>query len=227
MSAAYEAWTRFNTFTKENEDAMEKYILEFVKRNAVLEKYKQALKKFFGSQDVLSLGAVSGNGKSETPAVVVKTEQVFSTEEVNVVNRGRGRGEFRRSRGRGNIVNRTEKSVQQNSVDRYGNVRKCYVCGSEYHLSPACPKNTNDYVNSADEEGKKEIETYAAVESPGTMSVLMTETICYAVLDTACSSTVCGVDWLRAYIQTLSEDEKSSIQEESSEATFRFGDGNM
>ncbi|KAK4305735.1 hypothetical protein Pmani_022381 [Petrolisthes manimaculis] len=262
MSAAYEAWTRFVTFTKVNEDAMEKYILEFVKRNAVLEKYKvsipkcilafklldnagldikdkqivltavsfsepekmfdsmqQALKKFFGSQEVLSLDAGSGNGKSETPAVVVKTEPVFSTEEVNVVNRGRGRGGFRRSRGRGNIVNRTEKSVQQNSVDRYGNVRKCYVCGSEFHLSPVCPKNTNVYVNSADEEGKKEIETYAVVESPGTMSVLMTETICYAVLDTACSSTVCGVDWLRAYIQTLSEDE-------SSEATFRFGDGN-
>ncbi|KAK4298165.1 hypothetical protein Pmani_029465 [Petrolisthes manimaculis] len=270
MSAAYEAWTRFDTFTKVNEDAMEKYILEFVKRNAVLEKYKvsipkcilafklldnagldikdkqivltavsfsepekmfdsmqQALKKFFGSQEVLSLGAGSGNGKSETPAVVVKTEPVFSTEEVNVVNRGRGRGGFRRSRGRGNIVNRTEKSVQQNSVDRYGNVRKCYVCGSEFHLSPVCPKNTNVYVNSADEEGKKEIETYAVVESPGTMSVLMTETICYAILDTACSSTVCGVDWLRAYIQTLSEDEKSGIQEESSEATFRFGDGNM
>ncbi|KAK4294458.1 hypothetical protein Pmani_032911 [Petrolisthes manimaculis] len=119
MSAAYEAWTRFDTFTKVNEDAMEKYILEFVKRNAVLEKYKvsipkcilafklldnarldikdkqivltavsfsepekmfdsmqQALKKFFGSQEVLSLGAGSGNGKSETPAVVVKTEPV-------------------------------------------------------------------------------------------------------------------------------------------------------
>ncbi|KAK4302495.1 hypothetical protein Pmani_025423 [Petrolisthes manimaculis] len=162
MSAAYEAWTRFDTFTKVNEDAMEKYILEFVKRNAVLEKYKvsipkcilafklldnagldikdkqivltavsfsepekmfdsmqQALKKFFGSQEVLSLGAGSGNGKSETPAVVVKTEPVFSTEEVNVVNRGRGRGGFRRSRGRGNIVNRTEKSVQQNSVDSF------------------------------------------------------------------------------------------------------------
>ncbi|KAK4317301.1 hypothetical protein Pmani_011614 [Petrolisthes manimaculis] len=119
-----------------------------------------------------------------------------------------------------------EMSAAYEAWTRYGNVRKCYVCGSEFHLSPVCPKNTNVYVNSADEEGKKEIETYAVVESPGTMSVLMTETICYAVLDTACSSTVCGVDWLRAYIQTLS-DEKSSIQEESSEATFRFGDGNM
>ncbi|KAK4298328.1 hypothetical protein Pmani_029323 [Petrolisthes manimaculis] len=37
---------------------------------------EQALKKFFGSQEVLSLGAGSGNGKSETPAVVVKTEPV-------------------------------------------------------------------------------------------------------------------------------------------------------
>lgn len=38
------------------------------------------------------------------------------------------------------MVNRTENSVPQNSADRYGNIRKCYVCGSEQHLSPACPK---------------------------------------------------------------------------------------
>ncbi|KAK4305604.1 hypothetical protein Pmani_022572 [Petrolisthes manimaculis] len=45
MSAAYDAWTRFDTFTKVNEDAMEKYILEFVKRIAVLEKYKVSIPK--------------------------------------------------------------------------------------------------------------------------------------------------------------------------------------
>lgn len=45
MSAAYEAWTRFDNYTKEKEDAMEKYILEFVKRNAVLEKYKVSIPK--------------------------------------------------------------------------------------------------------------------------------------------------------------------------------------
>lgn len=271
MSAAYEAWTRFDTYFKGKDDSMETYILEFVKRNAVLTKYKvsipkcilafklldnagldlkekqivltavsfsepdkmfasmqQALKKFFGSQEVLSLGAgASGSGKSETPAaaVVVKSEPVFNTEEVNVVSRGRGRGGFRGNTGRGNMVNRSERSAQRNSVDRYGNVRKCYVCGSLFHLSTACPKNV--YVNSNSEDVQKDAELYAVVESPAMMSVLMTECVSYAILDTACSSTVCGVDWLKMYTQTLSEEEKSSMKEVSSETTFKFGDGNV
>lgn len=249
MSAAYEAWTRFDSYKRGKEDTMEKYILEFVKRSAVLGKYKdkqivltavsfsdpdrmfdsmqQALKKFFGSQEVLSLGAVSGSSGSEIPAVVVKSEPVFNTEEVNVVTRGRGRGRFR-GRRRGNMINmmnKTEKNEQRNSADKYGNTRKCYVCGSEYHMSPVCPRNV--YVNTTNEKTKQEEESYTVVDSPGMMSVLMAETINYAILDTACSSTVCGIDWLKSYIQTLSEDEKLRIEENESETTFKFGDSNV
>lgn len=262
MSAAYEAWTRFNNYRKEKEDTMERYILEFVKRWTVLEKYRvsisksilafklldsaglnvkdkqivltavsfsepdkmldsmeAALKKYFGSQEVLSLGTASRE------CVVVKTEPVFNTKEVSVVTRARGRAGFRGGRGRDIFVKRNEKSGQKKFADKYGNVKKCYVCGSEYHLSPAYPRNV--YVNSASEEEHKAAESYAVVESPGMISVLMTESISYAILDTACSSTVCGTDWMKSYIQTLSEEEKSRIVEEESGTTFRFGDGNV
>lgn len=268
MSAAYEAWTKFDTYKKEKESTMEKYILEFVKRNAVLSKYKvvipncilafkildnagleikdkqivltavsfsepdkmfdsmqQALKKFFGSQEVLSLGANRTIGLSENSAIVVKSEPIFNTEEVNFAMRGRGQGEFRRGRGRGSVAYRSEKNGQKNYFDRNGKVRKCYVCGSEFHLSPACPKNV--YVNSSSEEANKEAESYAVVINHEVMSVLMTESICYAILDTACSSTVCGIDWLAMYIDTLSEEDKMKIEEEESETAFRFGDGNV
>ena len=79
-------------------------------------------------------------------------------------------------------------------------------------MSPSCPRNV--HVNIASEEVLQEAESYAVVESPGMMSVLMTESISYAILDTACSSTVCGVDWLKSYIQTLSEEEKMKTEEE-------------
>ena len=224
MSAAYEAWTKFDSYKKVKEDTMEKYILEFGKRNTVLGRYKvvipkcilasklldsaglevkdkqivltavsfsepdkmfdsmqQALKKFFGSQEGLSLSAVSRIRPSENPpAVVVKSEPVFNTEGVNVVTRGRGRGGFIGGRGRGYMANRREKSEQKNLVDRYGNIRKCYVCGSEYHLSPACPRNV--YVNNASEDVHKEAESYAVIESPGMMSVLMTESVTVVML---------------------------------------------
>jgi len=124
-----------------------------------------------------------------------------------------------------NMMNKTEKNEQRNSADKYGNTRKCYVCGSEYHMSPVCPRNV--YVNTTNEKTKQEEESYTVVDSPGMMSVLMTETINYAILDTACSSTVCGIDWLKSYIQTLSEDEKLRIEENESETTFKFGDSNV
>ena len=135
---------------KRKEGTMEQYILEFVRRNSALEKYKvsipkcilafklldcagldvkdkqivltavsfskpdemfdsmqKALKKFFGSQEVLSLGAGSGNSVSEPPAVVVKSEPVFNTEDVNVVTRKRGRGGIR---ARGSMGYRSERS---------------------------------------------------------------------------------------------------------------------
>jgi len=38
---------------------------------------------------------------------------------------------------------------------------------------------------------------------------------------------VCGIDWLKSYIQTLSEDEKLRIEENESETTFKFGDSNV
>jgi len=59
---------------------------------------------------------VSGSSGCETPAVVVKSESVFNTEEV--VTWGRGRGRFR-GRGRENVTNRTEKNGQRNSVDKW------------------------------------------------------------------------------------------------------------
>ena len=87
----------------------------------------------------------------------------------------------------------------------------------------SCPRKV--YVNSAKDDVDQSEESYAVVDGSGIMSVLMTESVCYAILDTACSSTVCGSEWLDMYIQTLSDDDKSRIVEEESDTTFKFGDG--
>ena len=82
----------------------------------------------------------------------------------------------------------------------------------------SCPRKV--YVNSAKDDVDQSEESYAVVDGSGIMSVLMTESVCYAILDTACSSTVCGSEWLDMYIQTLSDDDKSRIVEEESDTTF-------
>ena len=112
--------------------------VSFNEPEKMFDSMQQALKKFFGSQEVLSMSVESGNrpSVSESPAVVIKSEPVFNTEEVHVVTRGRSRG-FRGSsaRSRGNVYGgnrprpRYEKSEQKISYDRFGNMR-CYECGS-------------------------------------------------------------------------------------------------
>ena len=57
------------------------------------------------------------------------------------------------------------------------------------------------------------------------MTGIMLESFNYAILDSACTSTVCGIDWLKSYTETLSEEEVNQIVEEDSKTSFRFGDG--
>ena len=48
-----------------------------------------------------------------------------------------------------------------------------------------------------------------------------------AIIDTGCPRTVCGKDWLKVYVDTLSAKDRSSISTESSSHKFRFGNGMM
>lgn len=45
------------------------------------------------------------------------------------------------------------------------------------------------------------------------------------ILDSGCTKTVCGERWLKDYVENLSDYEKSLVKEESSPASFTFGDG--
>ena len=144
-SAAYGAWTNFDTYKKIYDVTMDNYISEFMRRNNELTKHdvkipnsilafkmldnagldfkekqialtavsfddknrmlelmQQSLKKFFGSQEVFSekLSACSAVA-SNMPSIAIKSEPVYTAEEVNVTQRD-GRGSYYR----GNVVNR-------------------------------------------------------------------------------------------------------------------------
>ena len=53
----------------------------------------------------------------------------------------------------------------------------------------------------------------------------MGETLGYAILDSGCTSTVCGNVWYETYIESLSHNDKKKVTESPSSKTFRFGDG--
>ena len=48
-----------------------------------------------------------------------------------------------------------------------------------------------------------------------------------AILDSGCSKTVCGRNWLVAYLDSLSVLDKKSVKKCTSSNTFRFGDGHI
>ena len=49
--------------------------------------------------------------------------------------------------------------------------------------------------------------------------------ICLVVLDSGCTKTLCGEEWLNCYLDTLSEKEQKEIQTVKSDTELKFGDG--
>ena len=46
-----------------------------------------------------------------------------------------------------------------------------------------------------------------------------------AVLDSACSSTVCGDSWINNYIQSLDKNDRQKVKQAEGEKVFNFGGG--
>ena len=57
------------------------------------------------------------------------------------------------------------------------------------------------------------------------MRVLVSDSFNCAVLDSACSSTVCGEDWINCYLETLDKEHKKNVKTFKSKTWFKFGDG--
>ena len=57
------------------------------------------------------------------------------------------------------------------------------------------------------------------------LNKLVNECCGCALLDTGCSTTVCGESWLNSYVELLSDFDASAIVEKKSTASFTFGDG--
>ena len=53
----------------------------------------------------------------------------------------------------------------------------------------------------------------------------MSESFDSAVIDTACTSSVCGRKWLDRYVSSLEIGQQKEIVRNQSDVTFRFGDG--
>lgn len=188
----------------------------------------EALRKFFGSKSIPSSSAAQGGSQAHS-GITIKTEPVYVAEEVNFTDRGRyrkkGRGGNSDTMTRGHKPNyRNFVSEQKNPVDSKGNVTRCHICKSEWHYANRCP-NREKKVYECGPGDEDEVYLTCGSGSHDEMRNLVGDTFNCAILDSACSSTVCGVDWLQSYLDSLPDDKRVKVHEEKSKATFKFGDG--
>jgi len=186
---------------------------------------KRQIQKVFGD-----------NVGDSSDALPVKSEEVLYT------SRNRGRGN---SRGRGGYGNKNssfsprykdEQSSSSGARKRYdsnpivdGTRLQCFNCQSIKHLASKCPHRKYEDVNAVThEEANMSVNiTLFAGKGDIAQCYLMAESVGYGVLDTACTKTVAGVEWLEEYLDTLSDQDRLMVEqsERKSQSAFRFGDG--
>ena len=178
--------------------------------------------------------------KSEPDVGIVKTEPTYYNEQEDAFygsyrgNRGNQQYSRRRSSrwvnrrnvsSEGNISStRTVSSEgntggarRKNPVDSFGQVSRCSVCESVYHWMRDCPHRehrTPEFTMFTKEAIQ---EVY--------LSKLVGETFSNALLDSGCTKTVCGEVWLNEYLKTIPAQKRNAIQSETSNKSFKFGDG--
>ena len=168
-----------------------------------------------------TLHKVFGNGQTaEGETLPVKTEEVNFTRK-NFSGRGYNHG----SRSEAGFSRR-----RQNPTNRFnGKPMKCFTCGSTEHLIKDCPRNKQKtYLVESNEEVKESEEVkvvYLTKESNSKYGSLMVDTIGFGVLDSACTKTVAGTNWIEEYLQLISKQDENKMERKKSFSVFRFGDG--
>ena len=155
----------------------------------------------------------------------------------------RGRGSYDYDR------NKNKSTRKLNPVDSTGEVTKCAICNSIYHWAKDCPdayenqgykvKNTYQVEDESkgNENGTKSKFTMFCqnlnesitlfktdeMSDEDELNTLLSETFSAAILDTGAPETVCGKKWMEEYLCTLTDKEKSQVDQSRSQKCYRFG----
>lgn len=143
---------------------------------------------------------------------------------------GRGRGGRHFGNPRDGFVGQNR---QLNPLGHDGLPSKCVICESKYHWARNCPHSYEraEDCNSREEVTEREtvhlslLTGYTDKKDEKKLENLLNETYGFAVLDSGCSTTVCGEEWLSNFLGSLSESDKQQVKELPTNTNFTFGDG--
>lgn len=205
--------------------------IDFDKKTTLFDQAKRALRKF------------KGDLCTEASTNSLKLEPVFEStckEECNATwhqRGGRGYGRGHGWQGKrpgfhykgGNHSNAPGSNRPINPLSGNGARLTCHSCGSYRHLVAECPhsyENSKDRnkVNMVKDESSEQVALYTGYDAEA-RNQLGEEALNCAVLDTACTSTVCGKRWFDVYLDSLSAEERRKVVVRVGHKTFKFGGG--
>ncbi|CAC5364880.1 unnamed protein product [Mytilus coruscus] len=159
---------------------------------------KSALQRIFGER-MSGLTEITGNVSS----ITIKQEPVFYTQQ----NKGA------KSKERGT-----------NPLNKFGKRTKCAICQSVFHWAKDCPDKVNsvNFVESESEILENCNITLFTKEQPPVSEIFVLESACSAIIDTACTRTVCGESWFKQLLERTGD-----ISTVTSNRAFKFGDGKV
>ncbi|KAK3874884.1 hypothetical protein Pcinc_020203 [Petrolisthes cinctipes] len=210
-----------------------------------------SLNKTWNYQNRIFAGEICGQKYAPVPVSVVKSEPVLWNENIGgeellyvrgnqrgrapvrggaVRDRGHSSGRYSRySTGSARSYTRSSTGRRQNPLGPDGKVSSCLVCNSRFHWARDCPDAYENLGSRKDHSETVHLSLFMGyagdASSGGKLQKLVEESKGCAVLDTGCSTTVCGQEWMKYYISELSDHERENVTEEKSSSTFTFADG--
>lgn len=242
----YEAYSDFDRINKEANMSMADYIIDFEQRYSRMKKYKMELPDavlafklldtaclditdrqlaLTASTDLTFASMKSAlkrifGGKTSTEAERISQESVFATEQRRLKSKSWQQG----------TRQKTPPQPGTNPLDKHGRRSKCAVCQSTYHWAKDCPHKGESVKMTEDKTDVEECNvTLYTKESPTDAEIFMTECFGSAIIDTACTRTVCGQEWLDNYNTVLRKNSVKRMKETEthSHRPFKFGDGKV
>ena len=123
------------------------------------------------------------------------------------------------------------KQPQQHQGERHlnpkgtnGELLTCRACGSYRHLLRECPDSWENIAKVNIVEQNEDMVLFTGSKREN-IAQLGNEARNCAILDSACTSTVCGQSWLKCYLDSLDDLDRNKVKSSDGIKIFKFGGG--
>ena len=200
--------------------------MDYSKKDELYEQAKFSLKKFKWDQ----VSKMTDNLKTLSTESAFYTNQQHQQHQWSRGRGGRACGNRHRPQQQTPSAGSTRVTRRINPKSADGKTLTCVSCDSYRHMLADCPDSWENLAkaksNTAQNSQEPCLYTGTNSSSPDNTLLRVEASFC-AVLDCACSSTVCGASWnLQNFLRSLHEENKK-VEQLPSERSFKFGGGEV